>query len=120
MADKGTSTAGALGSWDVTSCSGNDGRPFTPPSGVRYFLMQGHDGLELFEQSSDGSGSITTNQWKGDDGTHFYTWVQSSGWEFIIPAAGQPGVRRVYTSGTSDGRPNGTYVAACPLVPVHS
>jgi hypothetical protein len=121
MADKGTPTAGALGSWDVQACKGTDGRPFNAPSGIRYFLFQGKEGLELFEQSADGSGSIITNQWAGSDGTHFYSWVTSNGWEFIIPGAGQPGVRRVYVgTGTTDSHPNGAWSVKCDLVPTHS
>jgi hypothetical protein len=86
---------------------------------VRYFLLQGAEGLELFEQSADGSGVITNNQWKASDGTHFYVWRHSDGWEFVIPGAGQPGSRLAYFgTGTSDGRPNGPYLSKCPLLPV--
>ncbi len=113
-----TPTAGALARWDVPACSGRDGRPFTPPSGVRYFLLESAAGTELFEQTAEGSGSVIENQWRDSFGTHYYVWVGSKGWEFVIPGPGQPGLRRVYTTGTTDGRPSGSWVAQCQMVPV--
>lgn len=118
LAGRDTPTSGALAAWDVPACTGVDGRPFSPPSGIRYFLLQGANGTELFEQSADGSGAIIDNQWSGADGTHYYTWVTSSGWEFVIPGAGQPGTRYVYAgTGTTDARPNGSWTAQCPMIP---
>lgn len=84
---------------------------------ARYYLLQGDDGLELFEASPDGSGAIITNQWNDANGTHFYAWVTNSGWEYVIPGPGQPGTRYVYTSGTSDAHPNGTWIGQCPMSP---
>jgi hypothetical protein len=113
-----TPTAGALGRWEVPACTGSDGRPITPPAGTHYLLLKSAVGTELFEQGADGSGSIIENQWNDSAGTHYYTWVQEKGWEFIIPGPGQPGLRRVYITGTTQGRPSGIWVAQCPMVPV--
>lgn len=98
--------------------SRDGGRPFPTPAGIRYFLMNGPAGDELFEQSSDGSGAIVTNRWNDIDGAHFYTWVQSNGWEYIVSGPGQPARRLIYTSGTENERPRGAPMAECTLVAV--
>jgi hypothetical protein len=117
MARRDTPTSGAVASWEVTACTETNGHPIAMQGTLRYYLLQGEDGLELFEQDASGGGAIITNQWQDTDGTHFYTWVTSNGWEYVIPAPGQPATRRVYASGTTDARPNGTFGAVCPMFP---
>jgi hypothetical protein len=119
LGKKGTATTGALAKWDVPACHGHDGRSFPPPAGIRYFLMKGPAGEELFEQSSDGSGAIITNRWNDTEGTHFYAWVKSSGWEYILSGPGQPGRRLVYVNGSENERPRGEPMAECAMVAVN-
>ena len=115
-----TPTAGALARWDMPACTAPDGRPLPPPSGIHYYFLKSVAGTQFFEQAADGSGVIVENQWRDSAGTHYYAWTEaeSKGWEFIIPGPGQPGLRRSYATGTTDGRPNGSWVAECTMVPV--
>jgi hypothetical protein len=117
LAGKGTSTPGALAQWTVPACTTTDGGSVAPPADTRYLLLRGEGGDELFERSGDGSGAIITNRWSDAAGTHFYAWVKSSGWEYIVSQPGQPAVRRVYTSGTENNRPRGAPSAECAMLP---
>ncbi len=118
MVGRGAAPPAALGTWRIERCVDTNQSPVMGPDAT-YVLTQGASGLELFERSADGSGAMIENQWSEADGTHFYTWVMSNGWEFIIPGPGQPGVRRVYAgTGTTDARPNGTWTAICDLTPM--
>lgn len=68
-----------------------------------YFLVDGG----LFERSPDGSGTLIQNRWQEADGDHYFAWVQSSGWEYVIPKSGAP-TRIVYTGLATGPGPQGT------------
>lgn len=123
LAGAGESVAGATAVLDVPSCTDANGGAIAGPANTRYYLLSGQTGPELFERSADGSGAVITNRWQAQDGMHFFAWVQSSGWEYVLPQPGAPGVRYVYSGmrvvRAPDGshRPEGPRIATCPLVP---
>ncbi len=120
LAGRGEPTTGAIGAWRLTGCVDTAGNPQAPPE-LSYYLFRRDTGLELFERSSDGSGAVITNQWADANGTHFYTWVQSNGWEYTVAGPGLPIVRTVYagtrSEAASDGsvRPTGAGAVVCTL-----
>ena len=76
----------------------------------------------IFERGADGTGAVIINSWSDDKADHYFGWVQSSGWEYVIPKdpAGQP-ARLVYVGlkTTQEGnvtKPTSPLAATCPLV----
>jgi hypothetical protein len=86
-------------SYTVTSCKTiADGKPLNGPAGIVFKLVEDEAGRGLFEQSADGSGAVITNAWSDEKGDHYFGWVQSSGWEYVIPTdSAQTPVRVIYT-----------------------
>jgi hypothetical protein len=99
-----------------------DGSAIAGPADTTYKLVQDGDGLGMFEQSADGTGAVINNHWKDDKGDHFFGWVQSSGWEYIVPSdADKPATRVVYTGleTREDGnvtKPTSAPVATCEMI----
>jgi hypothetical protein len=117
IASADQSLSGVVATWDVGMCVDPSGAQAGLPP-IRYHMLQGTAGPELFERSNDGSGSIVENSWTDERGTHFYQWVRRQGWEIVVTAPGQPGVRNVYLDTSSPGgRPEGAIGATCPLTP---
>ncbi len=122
MADEGTPTNGSIANYTMPSCTGNDGSAIAAPA-LTYHLLEGASGPELFERSADGSGAIIENRWQDADGLHFYAWVTSNGWEYVLPGPGAQGIRRVYINASAqqqtDGttRPTSAVSATCVLAP---
>ena len=109
--------SGVVATWDVGMCVDQNGASVGRPE-LRYHMLQGATGPELYERMNDGRGSIVENTWTDDRGTHFYQWVRSQGWEVVVPGPGQPGVRNYYPRTSSmGGRPDGAIGATCPLTP---
>jgi hypothetical protein len=77
------------------------------PAGATYHLVRLEDGREaVFERSSDGSGTLVSNQWRENAEDHFFCWVgKNAGFEYVIPAdRTQAGSRYVYPYGTFTSR----------------
>jgi hypothetical protein len=109
-------------SYTAPACTMADGSSAAGPANIRFQLVQEGSGTGIFERSQDGSGAVITNQWADGDGDHYFGWVQSNGWEYVIPrdASKQP-VRRVYTglqTRTEGGatKPASPVSGTCPLV----
>lgn len=104
----------------VNACKASDGSAAQSPEAT-YHLIPKDGKLALFERSPDGSGVLITNQWAGPDGTHYFTWVQSSGWEYIVNESSPNAKRIAYANFQSakspDGstRPTSPPVASCEL-----
>lgn len=90
-------------------------------SDATYHFVSGGEDNGLFERSPDGTGALIQNRWSAEDGEHYFTWVQSTGWEYVFPKASQP-QRIVYVGVTTKPGPNGTTQPAsapsaiCPLI----
>ena len=90
---------------------------------VVFEVVQDASGPALFERSPNGSGAVITNYWSDDKADHYFGWVLSNGWEYVIskdPAV--PSTRLVYTGvqlsevgGVT--KPTSSAAGSCPLVP---
>ena len=82
-----------------------DGSPIQGTTHAEYWLLkEPSGGVALAEMDRVGEGTVITNTWAEGDGDHFFTWVLSSGWEYVIPRdPGKSGTRIVYT-GVSKGK----------------
>jgi hypothetical protein len=108
----------------VTKCTNLADNSNLPTPNASYHLIDGGK-TGLFERSPDGTGALIQNRWSEDDGDHYFTWVQSSGWEYVIPKSGPP-TRIVYTSlSTGPGaggatKPTSPATARCEMTPAGS
>ncbi len=82
----------------------------TLPAGVNYFLIEDEEGLAIFEQMDDGSGTLFQTRWQDSQGDHFCAWVKgntgsSHAYEFIVPTDRSKTAKKyVYPAGTWDTR----------------
>jgi hypothetical protein len=121
LVDKGYAPT-AKASWSVPTCSLTTGGAVNGPAGIRFLLVQDGPDEGIFERSMDGSGSLITNKWSDEAADHYFGWVQSTGWEYVIPKdpARHP-MRLVYTGlrTTKEGqvtKPASPVVATCAMV----
>jgi hypothetical protein len=100
-----------------------DGSAIPGPTGTVFMLVSDTDGAGLFERSDDGTGAVINNRWSDEKGDHYFGWVQSNGWEYVIPADPSAKPVRIVYSGlatTQEGtitKPASAPVATCELVP---
>jgi hypothetical protein len=124
IVDKGYMPATIKGTFTVPKCNMTDGSTQDGPAGVEYQLVVDPKGSGIFEKSPDGSGSVITNTWSDDKADHYFGWVRSTGWEYVMPKdpAGQAS-RVVYVSlqRSKEGdvtKPTSPATGTCPMVPV--
>jgi hypothetical protein len=115
--------AGQKGGFKVTGCTNlADNSPMPGPD-TTYHFVNDEGRTALFERSADGTGAVIQNKWTAEDGEHYFAWVQSSGWEYVVPQGGTP-TRIVYAGFDSttgdDGvtRPTSRPTATCAMVPI--
>jgi hypothetical protein len=110
---------GATDGFKIAKCTNISNNESIQAPNATYHFVQGG----LFERSSDGTGAVINNKWSEDDGEHYFAWVQSSGWEYIVPKAGAP-TRVVYTGLTTGPGPQGATkptsspTARCEMQPI--
>ena len=93
----GSEKGRVIAKYKVESCVGTDGSPMQAPDAEYWLLKEPSGALALAEMDARGEGTVITNTWASADGDHFFTWVMSSGWEFVIPRdLNQAGTRIVY------------------------
>lgn len=116
--------APVVAAYTVQTCAMADGSTLPGPAGIQFQLVQDASGVGIFERSADGSGAVITNHWGDANADHYFGWVQSSGWEYVIPrtTAYQP-VRIVYVgvSLAKEGevtRPASAPAGTCPMMRV--
>ena len=64
-------------------------------------------GLAVAEIDRAGNGTVITNAWMEPDGRHYFAWVGSNGWEYVIPTdTKKPGTRLVYVNVTTGDTPD--------------
>jgi hypothetical protein len=121
LVDKGYAPT-VKASYSVPTCKMVDGSSVNGPADIVFQVVQDATDTGVFERAKDGSGSVITNRWSDDKGDHYFGWVKSTGWEYVIPKdpAGQP-VRLVYVNlqtakvGTAT-KPTTPLSATCPMV----
>ena len=125
LLDKGAEVT-VKASFTAPACTLANGSPTPGPAGIEFQLAQSGPDLGVFERGADGSGALITNHWADDKADHYFGWVQSSGWEYVIPKEpGGQAERLVYVGlekqevGTAT-KPTSAVSARCPLVPAHS
>jgi len=84
-----------------------DNSPTQAPEAT-YHLVPKDGRMALFERSPDGSGALITNQWSAADGVHYFTWVQSNGWEYVIKDGAPTAQRIAYINVQNSQAPDGT------------
>lgn len=100
----------------------SDGSPIQGPADAEYWLLREQSGgVALAEMDPKGEGTVITNTWAAGDGDHFFTWVMSSGWEYVVPRdSSKPATRLVYVGVTKqvDGgatKPTSAPSATCTM-----
>jgi hypothetical protein len=118
LVDAGEGPTAVKRSYKAPQCAMTDGSSVAGPADVTFQLVD----AGIFERSSDGSGAVITNHWADAAGDHYFGWVKSSGWEYVIPQdPNAPANRLVYvgldtkTEG-SVTKPATPVSATCPLV----
>jgi hypothetical protein len=121
---KGTYAPPIKASFQIPSCTLQNGTPIAPPPSLRIDVVQEGAGLGLFEHVPGGAGAVFTNQWSDAKGDHYFAWVKSSGWEYVIAKdpAGQS-MRLVYVNLETheEGgvtKPVSPLSATCPLLAI--
>jgi hypothetical protein len=118
LVDAGEGPTAVKRSYSAPSCKMTDGSSVAGPSGVTFQLVDGG----IFERSADGSGAVITNHWSDGAADHYFGWVQSSGWEYVIPQDPNAQANRLVYVGLStkaEGdvtKPATAVSATCPLV----
>lgn len=95
-------STGSKATFRVSSCVKTTDNTQVDGQTFEYSLIEHEGRPALFEKwagEGDISNAIITNSWRDTDGTHYFEWVTSIGWEFVIPDSGN-GVRRLYKGGT--------------------
>lgn len=111
--------------YTLQACKDNNGGDLKGPD-AKYLVVDDGESKGLFEKSPDGTGAVITNHWSASDGDHYFGWVQSSGWEYIIPKSPEANGTRVIYVGLEtqkDGeitKPTSKPVGRCDLVPEKS
>jgi len=110
-------------SYTIDTCNMADGTTHPGPPGVVFQLVQDDQGTGIFEKGSNAKGAVITNTWSDDKADHYFGWVKSSGWEYVIPKDPAGRAARVVYVGlqtTKDGnatKPTSAPAANCPLLP---
>jgi hypothetical protein len=108
-------------SYMVTTCMMSGGAEVNGPAGVVFQLVQEGAEVGIFERAADGSGAVITNRWSDEKADHYFGWVQSQGWEYVIPKdpAVEP-TRLVYVGLQTEDmgpftKPTSPASATCPM-----
>jgi hypothetical protein len=108
-------------SYRAETCTTKEGTSVPGPP-VTFQLVQEGPITGIFERSPDGSGAVITNHWSDDKGDHYFGWVQSTGWEYVMPKdPAAPATRLVYVGlqRSEEGgvtKPTSAVGATCALV----
>lgn len=93
----GTEKSRVVAKYKVDKCVGTDGSPIQGPDAEYWLLREPSGGHTLAEMDARGEGTVITNSWASGEGDHYFTWVMSSGWEYVIPRdMTKPATRIVY------------------------